>query len=195
MRIEICGGIGAGKTTLAKLLSYNGFEAVLENFEINPFWVAFYAYPGKYIFETEMTFLLQHYHEIKRSAEISSRVAVDFSFTQDLAYAEMGMTGKRLQIFKDTCMELIYEVGNPDLLIYVKCPEEILLERIKKRNRAQENLIDSSFLANLDRHIYSEVGKNFSNQKIMVIDSSVENYINDEETKTRILKEVNALIA
>lgn len=70
MRIEICGGIASGKTTLAKLLEENGIgKAIYENFEKNPFWEAFYKNPSKYAFETEIAFTLQHYHEIKKKQQ------------------------------------------------------------------------------------------------------------------------------
>ena len=67
MRIEICGGIASGKTSLAKLLEEHTIGTVIyEDFKVNPFWEAFYNNPGEYIFETELTFTLQHYHEIKK---------------------------------------------------------------------------------------------------------------------------------
>ena len=53
-RIEICGGIASGKTTLASLMKKLKVEVLFEDFKTNPFWKAFYVYPGKYIFETEI---------------------------------------------------------------------------------------------------------------------------------------------
>ncbi|HRP37690.1 MAG TPA: deoxynucleoside kinase, partial [Candidatus Dojkabacteria bacterium] len=45
-RIEICGGIASGKTTLANLLARLDIEPILENFQTNPFWQAFYNDPA-----------------------------------------------------------------------------------------------------------------------------------------------------
>ena len=64
-RIEICGGIASGKTTLANLLARSNIDPILEDFQTNLFWRAFYADPAGTAFETEITFLLQHYHQIK----------------------------------------------------------------------------------------------------------------------------------
>ena len=68
-RIEICGGLASGKTTLAELMSQVSPKPVLENFKKVPSWQAFYTNPGKYIFETEITFTLLHYHQVKIKIE------------------------------------------------------------------------------------------------------------------------------
>ena len=121
MRIEICGGIASGKTTLAKLLSETGVESVLEDFSKNPFWELFYLNPGKYIFETEVTFTLQHYHEIKNAQEKYSRFICDFSSIIDLAYAKIGLEGNKLNIFESIYEEVISDIGQPYLIIYLRC--------------------------------------------------------------------------
>ncbi len=50
MRIEICGGIAAGKTTFAMLMHNNKIDTVFEDFRMNPFWQAFYLNPGEVYF-------------------------------------------------------------------------------------------------------------------------------------------------
>jgi deoxyadenosine/deoxycytidine kinase len=67
-RIEITGIIAAGKTTLARALADAGFAyGVFESFANNPFYDAFYRNPYRCSFETEVTFLLQHYHDARNS--------------------------------------------------------------------------------------------------------------------------------
>lgn len=62
LRIEVCGGIASGKTSIATLINRIGIKSIFENFKINPFWEAFYSDPINYAFETEITV----YNEIKR---------------------------------------------------------------------------------------------------------------------------------
>ena len=65
--VEVCGGIASGKTTFAALMTNIGLIPVLEDFKKSPFWEAFYRNPGEYIFETEISFILLHYHQIKKA--------------------------------------------------------------------------------------------------------------------------------
>jgi len=75
MRIELCGPLGIGKTTLAQKLSEStGWYLVQEPVETNPFLRAFYQAPRKYAFEKNLFFLLDYLHEIK------SRAVGDFIF-------------------------------------------------------------------------------------------------------------------
>src|SRR3990167_5882637 len=100
MRLEICGGIASGKTTLLNLLKTNGYKNIIhENFQINPFWEPFYSNPGKYIFETEITFTLQHYHQIKEIVA-NELIITDYSFVLDLAYAKIELNGNKFLIFE-----------------------------------------------------------------------------------------------
>jgi deoxyadenosine/deoxycytidine kinase len=84
LHIEVCGGIASGKTTFAGLMTRIGLKPVFEEFRTNPFWQAFYFDPAKYAFETEITFMLQHYHQIKKDQLIMGKsICCDFSFFLD----------------------------------------------------------------------------------------------------------------
>jgi hypothetical protein len=70
-RIEICGGIASGKTTLAYLLADGGeCSLALEKFRENPFWKRFYERPDLFAYEKKTTcFIAQHTGEIKSADE------------------------------------------------------------------------------------------------------------------------------
>lgn len=173
MRIEICGGIAAGKTTLCDVLSARGASPIYEDFKKNPFWEVFYANPSLYAFETEVTFMLQHYSALKGAS--SSMVHVcDYSMVLDLAYADVNLSGDRLGLFESLAHELEGEVGPPDLLVRLKCPEEVLLERIHKRARGVESAISLSYLQELDRALARRVAG--LSVPVVVIDSHACNY-------------------
>ena len=57
MRIEICGGIASGKTSLANSLKKYGFYAVHEQLGNITFLDEFYSNPELFKFETEISFL------------------------------------------------------------------------------------------------------------------------------------------
>jgi deoxyadenosine/deoxycytidine kinase len=168
IRIEICGGIASGKTTLASLLQQNNIGTVIyEDFQSNPFWKAFYENPGEYIFETEIAFTLQHYHEIKKAK--SNITICDYSFFLDLAYANIGLSTNKLNIYQEILNELYADISHADLYIYLECPANEELHRIRDRNRSVENNIQSNFLEDLDSSLYSIISTSDAN--ILKIDS------------------------
>jgi deoxyadenosine/deoxycytidine kinase len=194
MRIEICGGIGSGKTSFATLLGSHGYYHILENFKVNPFWQPFYSNPNKYNFETEITFLLQHYHDIKIAYSKSNRIVCDFSFYQDLAYAKMGLHGNRLKIFENIFLEGMSEVGQPDLLICLRCDAEILLKRIKNRKRHEEDLINIEFLSVLNEYIYLEADKLSQTNRVIYIDSKKYDFVSNLSDQKAVLSQINQTI-
>lgn len=159
MLIEICGGIASGKTTLCTALNNIGAHPVKENFHANPFLEDFYGNPPFFAFETELSFLLQHYSSIKKAktAKCHEKICFDFSLEQDCAYADLNLTGKKLALFYALETELRAEIGYPDKLIYLTCPPEVLLQRIKKRNREVEQSITLDYLASLNAALGSRV--------------------------------------
>ncbi len=188
-RIEICGGIASGKTTLAKLLVENNIGVgVYENFQKNPFWEAFYTEPNKYIFETEVTFTLQHYHEIKKNLKHKSLVC-DYALIQDVAYAKIGLHGTKLNIYKDIVNELFEDINKCDYLIYLKCSSKEELKRIRDRARAVEQNINIDFLSLLNNSIYQALEEE-TDMKILEIDSEKYNFANSIEDKNIILEKI-----
>lgn len=195
MRVEICGGIGAGKTTLAKLLGNYEFSLIIEDFKLNPFWEPFFSNPEKFNFETEITFLLLHYHEVKRYQEFNKDNVCDFSFFQDLAYAKKGLSGSRLNIFERIFSEVIKEFDRPDLLICLKCEADVLLERIRNRGRVEELSITIEFLETLTSNIYQEVARISSSTRILYIDSQKLNFAFDPEDQKAVVRQVKESIS
>lgn len=187
-RIEICGGIASGKTTFASLISQLGFDPIYERFQSNPFWEAFYTEPVKYNFETEICFMLQHYHQIKKLNPKIKKIACDYSFLLDIAYAEIGLKGSQLNTFVTVFEEIAKELPPPELIIHLQCAEETEFDRIRKRGRAVEEHIDLEFLASLNGAVEREVKKINHQLKVITIDSARKNFVNNELNKKEMLQ-------
>src|SRR5205809_1051295 len=89
--IVVEGCVGVGKTTVASgLASHRGSKSLFEAFENNPFLRAFYEDPEGNAIETEFTFLLLHFHQIKNhlSSAGNSELVADFHLGKDLLYAD-----------------------------------------------------------------------------------------------------------
>lgn len=171
-RIEICGNIASGKTTLCQGMTQKGYFPIFEDFQINPFFKDFYTDPVAYSFETEVTFLLQHYNLIKKQKS-DSLLACDYSLLLDMAYADVNLAGNRLKIFFEIVTELQKELGLPYKIIHLVCPEEVLLKRIIRRSREAETSITIEYLNSLSKAILLRV-KDFSSQTpVITINSHV----------------------
>lgn len=172
LRLEICGNIASGKTTLCQNLQKKKFSSTFEEFKRNPFYEAFYMNPVAYAFETELTFLLQHYHSIKIHPT-NDLLACDFSLLQDLAYADVNLTGNRYHIFLELFREIQQEIGHPQSIIYLTCPEDILLERIIARNREAETSITIDYLKSLAGALAARVRSASSQVNVISIKSDL----------------------
>ena len=169
-RIEICGNIASGKTTLCSNLN-SGKIAVFENFKENPFYIDFYSDPITYSFETEITFLLQHYHSIKRVKE-DLLLVCDFSLLLDIAYADVNLSGERHRIFLEIVDELQKEIGHPSKIIFLTCPVEMLLQRIISRNREVETSITVDYLRAIEKAVLFRIREISIKVPIVTIDSN-----------------------
>lgn len=194
-RIEICGGIASGKTTFASLFNRQNLAPRFEDFKKSPFWEAFYRNPGNYIFETEITFILLHYHQIKNCLESKQEMICDFSFFLDLAYAKIGLSGTKLKAFECVLNEIQKELPEPRLIAYLKCDAATELKRIRKRARSEESSINLEFLESLNKALQKEVAKIQDQRKVITIDSSQKDFANDESVKKEMIELILKLIS
>jgi deoxyadenosine/deoxycytidine kinase len=188
--IEICGGIASGKTTFANLLKKIGIDAVFENFEINPFWQAFYSDPTRYAFETELTFLLQHYHQIKIANSKQGNFVFDFSPILDLAYANVTLNNSQREVFLSVYKKIKCELPSPTLLIYLRCDPSIELKRIHQRGRSTENSISLEFLNQLNQSLEKCMSETANRNNIISIDSDKQDFVNDDFVKQDLIDKV-----
>lgn len=184
-RIEICGGIAAGKTSLASVLEKEGFVAIYEPFQDNPFLNEFYTNNEENnALETEIVFTLIHYNGIKK---INVRNAVcDYSMIQDYCYGKCNLKDEDIIVFENLYNYLNKKILPADLIIYLKCNVNYLLQRIKERNRKMEQTISREYLqSNVDM-----IEKYLPQNKTLVIPSDKCNFLgNDREKVIKLIKE------
>ena len=94
--VTIEGNIGAGKTTLAHLLSKH-FDArlILEQFADNPFLPKFYESPQQYAFPLELFFMAERFKQLKdliQQKDLFQNVTIsDYLFTKCLLFAKINL--------------------------------------------------------------------------------------------------------
>jgi deoxyguanosine kinase len=187
-RIEICGGIASGKTTFASLFGSTNLDIFLENFQENPFWKSFYEDPVAFSFETEITFLLQHYHQIKVGSKKGEAFICDFSLFLDLAYADVTLSCRKYDIFQEVYQEILRDLCFPDLLVFLECNAEIQLERIISRGRKPEVSITLEYLNAVNEALVKRVAEFSKKSQILIIDSGQQDFVSDEIIQKELVK-------
>lgn len=187
-RIEICGGIASGKTTLARVLQQAGCNATFEDFKNNPFWKLFYFDPGQFAFETEITFLLQHFNQIRIAGDLNEPLVCDFSLLLDLGYADINLDGSRYAAFSTVLEEVRRTLPEPALVVHLICSAEEELKRIRARKRAEENRIEIKFLEALNAAVTRRVSE--TTISVCEINSEQTNFASDDATQKRVAEKI-----
>ena len=185
--ITIEGNIGAGKTTLAHLLSKH-FNArlILEEFADNPFLPKFYENQRQYAFPLELFFMAERYKQLKdllQTKDMFQNLTIsDYLFTKCLLFAKVNLPDEEFLLYQKLFDIINPQLVQPDLLIYLHAPVNKLKENIKKRNRSYELNIDSEYLFTL-QETYTQYIKQH-NIKTLFIDASKSDFLgNDEHLK------------
>lgn len=169
--IAVEGCIGAGKSTVARALAaVRGVTCVLERFEENPFLSEFYKDPEGTVIETEFSFLLLHYRQLKelKKSDGGREAVADFSFAKDLLYADMNIRDAGYSsLFHQLYRRLAAEVGEPDVTVCLSASDELISRRIALRNRAYEQTIDFTYYSALNAR-YTQFFESISGRKVLV---------------------------
>lgn len=169
-RIEICGNIASGKTTLAKAYGLQlGYANIFEDFTSVQTLMDFYKNPSEFSFETEIIFTLLHYYQLKKSNY--NLVVTDFSFINDYAFALTTLNDKEFEIYEKLFDNILDKLGVPKHVIILQTNIETLLTRISNRNRLNEKLISNKYLNTLQSNIEKTLANKFSNIPVSIIDS------------------------
>lgn len=169
-RIEICGNIASGKTTLAK--KFNNIikmDVIYEDFSSVQCLNDFYNNIKKYAFETESMFTLIHYYQLKKFS--SNLFVADFSLINDYAFALTTLKNDEFEIYEKTFDYVLKCIGYPQKTIYLKSNTDILLERIRQRGRLNEQDISQIYLKKIEKNISFTLDVKFSNTKVIVLDT------------------------
>lgn len=189
MYIEVAGNIASGKTTLAGIIGQTkDFVSCLEDFRSNPFWLPFYEAPDVHAFETEITFLLQHYHGIQRTLRsVGSTVVCDYAITLDRAYADVTLGDADRSVFSAVAERVVQKLDAESILVVLRCDERVLLERIHARGREVERQIHLEYLLRLSKSLDFQIESLRGSKMIIEIDSEHEDFAHESSTRKRII--------
>jgi deoxyguanosine kinase len=188
--LVIEGNIGAGKTTLAKMLSEDlNSKLILEEFTDNPFLPKFYNEPVRFSFPLELSFLAERYNQLKTDLAdrdlFCNMTIADYYFMKSLIFAQNTLAPDEYNLYR-RLFDIIYEkLPKPDLYLYLHLPVELLLQNIKKRGREYEQMIEPGYLNIIQRGYFNFFAQQ-NDFPIIVIDTSNIDFIENSQDYNKI---------
>lgn len=182
--ISIEGNIGAGKTTLAHLLSRH-FNArlVLEQFADNPFLSRFYENPGQNAFPMELFFMAERYKQLKElvhTKDLFQSITIsDYMFSKCLLFAKINLPDEEFLLYQRLFEIIHQQLVQPDILIYLHAPVTHLQSNIRKRGRSYEQNISDEYLFNIQETYTHYIRQH--NIKTLFVDATHADFLGREE--------------
>ena len=175
MHVAIAGNIGAGKTTLTRLLAkHYKWKAQYEDVEDNPYLDDFYNKMERWSFNLQVYFLNSRFRQIldirrDKKTIIQDRTIYEDAFIFAPNLHAMGlMTNRDYENYRSLfdLMESVTEA--PDLLIYLRSSIPNLVGQIHKRGREYESSISIDYLSRLNER-YEAWISSYDSSKLIII--------------------------
>ncbi|WP_148868231.1 2-amino-4-hydroxy-6-hydroxymethyldihydropteridine diphosphokinase [Tenacibaculum adriaticum] len=192
--IAIEGNIGAGKTSLANMMSdeFNA-KVVLERFADNPFLPKFYQDEERFAFPLEMSFLADRYQQLSDDLAqfdlFKNFIVSDYYIFKSLIFAQVTLHKDEYILYRKMFDMMYNEITKPDLYVYLYQNTERLLQNIKKRGRDYEQNIEGSYLQKIHDG-YSNFIQTQQDLNILIIDVSELDFVNNEDDYHYIINKI-----
>jgi deoxyguanosine kinase len=182
-----------GKTSLAlKLAERFNAKVLLENIEDNPFLDKFYQNPKRYGFQIQIFFLLRRYQhslELDQKGLFKNAIVSDYLFDKDRIFAKANLDDKEFWLYEQLFQLLKRRVPAPDLVIFLQAKTEVLMERIKWRNKDYERPLSFKYLDEINQ-AFNDFFFHYSDSPILVVNASNIDFVNIPEDFEDLVNEI-----
>ncbi len=185
--ILVAGNIGSGKTSITERLGerlkwQTGYESVVDN----PYLADFYQDMKKWAFHLQIFFLGHRAKQHLALANSPLSAISDRSIYEDAtifaraAYQLNNISKRDYDAYRSVFDMVIRGLPHPDLLIHLKAPVPVLLERIQRRGRDMESNIPVEYLELLDSY-YDDWMREFDLCPVLTIRSADLDFVNQPQ--------------
>ncbi|MDT0559004.1 deoxynucleoside kinase [Ichthyenterobacterium sp. W332] len=200
MHIAVAGNIGAGKTTLTKLLAkHYKWEAQLEDVVDNPYLDDFYNQMERWSFNLQVYFLNSRFRQVAQIRESGKDIIQDRTIYEDAhifapnLHAMGLMTNRDFENYSSLFQLMESFVKGPDLLIYLRSSISNLVAQIHKRGRDYENTISIDYLSRLNER-YEAWISTYEKGNLLIIDVDNLDFVANPEDLGSIINKIDAEI-
>lgn len=197
LHIAVAGNIGAGKTTLVKMLAdHYGWEAHLEAVDHNPYLEDFYADMQTWAFPLQIYFLNSRLSQVMAIKESDFTIIQDRTIYEDAYIFARNLRDAHYLSERDfnTYFSLFQSMSNmiapPDLLIYLRASISKLIEQISRRGREYETNISIRYLEDLNKNYESWI-HNYREGKLLVLEIDELDYVNRSRDFEHVIEQVD----
>ncbi len=198
MYFAIAGNIGAGKTSLAELLSkHYGWEAHFEDVIDNPYLDDFYNHMERWSFNLQIYFLNSRFRQLNGFKKTNLNFIQDRTIYEDAhIFAPnlhaMGLMNQRdFKNYQSLFKLMESMVKGPDILIYLRSSIPSLVHKIHKRGREYENSISIEYLSRLNER-YEAWVSTYKKGKLVIVDVDQIDFVENKEDLGKIIEKIDA---
>ena len=178
--IVVEGPIGAGKTSLARLLAERGgAELLLEEPQDNPFLAGFYQDPRRWALATQLFFLFQRANQLSGLSQLDlfeRRTVADFLLEKDPLFARINLSDDEFALYRRIYSHLAPQAAVPDLVIYLQAPVDTLMARVRRRAASYERGITEDYLVRLTQ-AYGRFFHEYDAAPLLIVNSRNLNFV------------------
>lgn len=200
MHVAIAGNIGAGKTTLTKLLAkHYKWEPQLEDVVDNPYLDDFYNQMERWSFNLQVYFLNSRFRQVLQIRQSGKDIIQDRTIYEDAhifapnLHAMGLMTNRDFENYRSLFDLMESLVKGPDLLIYLRSSIPNLVAQIHKRGRDYENSISIDYLSRLNER-YEAWIHGYDKGKLLIIDVDNIDFVSKPEDLGFVINTIDAEI-
>jgi len=198
--IVVDGVVGSGKTTLMNILKeelgVSGFEEPVTD---NPILGKFYHDRKRYAFPLQIFFLNRRFRMLKEAQAKKVSSVMDRSIYGDVIFAKLlhdggDMEKDEFDLYQDLLTNMLDHIEAPKLMIYLRADVDTAIDRIEKRGRDYEQIVERDYWERLNRE-YEAYFSAYNLSRLLIIEAKDYDIRDSEEDRKKVVQLVKEALA